>query len=311
MDGSCSSPLASPSVAVPSRPARSARSSPRPATLESAERRDARRGGGPEDKALYSCALRLRLQGVRDHLGGLPALRYRAGLVAARYTRAGEGNRTPISGLGSQRLSHWTTPARRRRGYRLAQGYPWTGCAPASTGPSPIAAALLSGCWPTASPTTGADTTLDAATAKGERVDAADARHAARARRRGHGLARRLQGQGRAGQRVGVLVRALPRRAAADRAGAQDALARAGRDRARDRRQGELRRRVEGGRGVRAARYPNLRDRDGSYVREWGQTGYPENYVIDRQGRVAAVRRFPVTQEWLDETLPPLLEEAA
>jgi cytochrome c biogenesis protein CcmG, thiol:disulfide interchange protein DsbE len=57
--------------------------------------------------------------------------------------------------------------------------------------------------------------------------------------------------------------------------------------------------------------FPNLRDRDGSFVRKWGQTGYPENYVIDRQGRVAAVRRFPVTQKWLDETLPPLLREKA
>ena len=57
--------------------------------------------------------------------------------------------------------------------------------------------------------------------------------------------------------------------------------------------------------------FPNLRDRDGGYVREWGQTGYPESYVIDRDGKVAAVRRFPVTQEWLDETLPPLLDEPA
>jgi len=57
--------------------------------------------------------------------------------------------------------------------------------------------------------------------------------------------------------------------------------------------------------------FPNLRDRDGSYVREWGQTGYPESYVIDRDGNVAAVRRMPVTQEWLDETLPPLLGEPA
>jgi cytochrome c biogenesis protein CcmG, thiol:disulfide interchange protein DsbE len=57
--------------------------------------------------------------------------------------------------------------------------------------------------------------------------------------------------------------------------------------------------------------FPNLRDRDGSWVRKWGQTGYPENYVIDREGRVAAVRRFPVTQKWLDETLPPLLDEQA
>ena len=57
--------------------------------------------------------------------------------------------------------------------------------------------------------------------------------------------------------------------------------------------------------------FPNLRDRDGSFVRQWGQTGYPENYVLDRQGRVAAIRRFPVTQKWLDETLPPLLDESA
>jgi cytochrome c biogenesis protein CcmG, thiol:disulfide interchange protein DsbE len=57
--------------------------------------------------------------------------------------------------------------------------------------------------------------------------------------------------------------------------------------------------------------FPNLRDRDGTYVRKWGQTGYPESYVIDRKGRVAAVRRMPVTQEWLDATLPPLLGESA
>jgi cytochrome c biogenesis protein CcmG, thiol:disulfide interchange protein DsbE len=57
--------------------------------------------------------------------------------------------------------------------------------------------------------------------------------------------------------------------------------------------------------------FHNLRDRDGTFVRKWGQTGYPENFVIDRSGKVAAVRRFPVTQKWLDETLPPLLDEPA
>jgi cytochrome c biogenesis protein CcmG/thiol:disulfide interchange protein DsbE len=57
--------------------------------------------------------------------------------------------------------------------------------------------------------------------------------------------------------------------------------------------------------------YPSLRDPDGSYVRDFGQTGYPETYVLDRRGRVAAVRRFPVTQQWLDRTLPPLLKERA
>ena len=57
--------------------------------------------------------------------------------------------------------------------------------------------------------------------------------------------------------------------------------------------------------------YPNLRDRDGDFVRKWGQTGYPENFVIDRDGRIAAVRRLPITQEWIDETLKPILEEEA
>jgi cytochrome c biogenesis protein CcmG/thiol:disulfide interchange protein DsbE len=57
--------------------------------------------------------------------------------------------------------------------------------------------------------------------------------------------------------------------------------------------------------------YPNLRDRDGDFVRKWGQTGYPENFVIDRDGRIAAVRRFPITQKWVDETLAPILDEEA
>ena len=57
--------------------------------------------------------------------------------------------------------------------------------------------------------------------------------------------------------------------------------------------------------------YPVVRDRDGSFVRKWGQTGYPETYVLDRDGRVAAVRRLPVTKEWLRQTLPPLLDEKA
>jgi cytochrome c biogenesis protein CcmG/thiol:disulfide interchange protein DsbE len=57
--------------------------------------------------------------------------------------------------------------------------------------------------------------------------------------------------------------------------------------------------------------YPNLRDRDGDFVRKWGQTGYPENFVLDRAGRVAAVRRLPITQQWVDETLAPLLDEPA
>jgi cytochrome c biogenesis protein CcmG/thiol:disulfide interchange protein DsbE len=55
--------------------------------------------------------------------------------------------------------------------------------------------------------------------------------------------------------------------------------------------------------------FPSLRDRDGEFTGEYGATGYPETFVIDREGRIAAVRRFPVTQAWLDEHLDPVLSE--
>ena len=43
----------------------------------------------------------------------------------------------------------------------------------------------------------------------------------------------------------------------------------------------------------------------------FGVTGYPETFLIDRKGRVAALRRLPVTQAWLDQHLPKLLAEKA
>jgi cytochrome c biogenesis protein CcmG/thiol:disulfide interchange protein DsbE len=61
----------------------------------------------------------------------------------------------------------------------------------------------------------------------------------------------------------------------------------------------------------RDATFPSLRDRDRSYVRELGVTGYPETFLIDRDGRIAALQRFPVTQGWLDRHLPRLLAEKA
>jgi cytochrome c biogenesis protein CcmG, thiol:disulfide interchange protein DsbE len=57
--------------------------------------------------------------------------------------------------------------------------------------------------------------------------------------------------------------------------------------------------------------FPSLRDRDREYGRSLGVSGYPETFLIDRKGRIAAVRRGPVTQEWLDDHLEPLLKEAA
>ena len=57
--------------------------------------------------------------------------------------------------------------------------------------------------------------------------------------------------------------------------------------------------------------FPNLRDRDAVLARKLGAVGYPETVVLDRQGRIAELARGPVTQEWLDRVLPPLLAENA
>jgi cytochrome c biogenesis protein CcmG/thiol:disulfide interchange protein DsbE len=57
--------------------------------------------------------------------------------------------------------------------------------------------------------------------------------------------------------------------------------------------------------------YPSLRDRDGQFADRYGSRAFPETFVIDRRGRIAAQRRGPVDQAWLDRTLPPLLGEAA
>jgi cytochrome c biogenesis protein CcmG, thiol:disulfide interchange protein DsbE len=57
--------------------------------------------------------------------------------------------------------------------------------------------------------------------------------------------------------------------------------------------------------------FQSLRDVDREYARELGVSGYPETFLIDRQGRIAAMRRGPVDKAWLDDHLAPLLEERA
>jgi cytochrome c biogenesis protein CcmG, thiol:disulfide interchange protein DsbE len=57
--------------------------------------------------------------------------------------------------------------------------------------------------------------------------------------------------------------------------------------------------------------FPSLRDRDREYGRDLEVSGYPETFVIDREGRITAHQRGPVTREWLDAELDPLLEEQA
>lgn len=55
--------------------------------------------------------------------------------------------------------------------------------------------------------------------------------------------------------------------------------------------------------------YPSVRDRDGEFAKDYGARAFPETFVIDRRGRIAALLRGPLDQDWLDETLPPLLRE--
>jgi cytochrome c biogenesis protein CcmG, thiol:disulfide interchange protein DsbE len=49
--------------------------------------------------------------------------------------------------------------------------------------------------------------------------------------------------------------------------------------------------------------YPVLRDVSDNFVRSFGTTGVPETFIIDPQGRIAAVRRYQLTGDWLSRTL--------
>ncbi len=57
--------------------------------------------------------------------------------------------------------------------------------------------------------------------------------------------------------------------------------------------------------------YPMLRDGDGSSLGDWGVVAYPETFVIDRRGRIAASRRGPVDRAFLREEVLPLIEGPA
>ncbi len=55
--------------------------------------------------------------------------------------------------------------------------------------------------------------------------------------------------------------------------------------------------------------YPVIRDVSGNFVRAFGTTGVPETFVINRQGRIVAVRRYQLDATWLQSTLPRILAE--
>jgi cytochrome c biogenesis protein CcmG/thiol:disulfide interchange protein DsbE len=54
-----------------------------------------------------------------------------------------------------------------------------------------------------------------------------------------------------------------------------------------------------------------VRDVSGNFVKGFGATGVPETYVINRQGRVVALRRFQLAGNWLGQTMTRILAQSA
>lgn len=56
--------------------------------------------------------------------------------------------------------------------------------------------------------------------------------------------------------------------------------------------------------------FPQLRDGDGRERRDaWGMTGFPESFLVNPQGKVALIRRGPVTEEYLQIEVLPRVEQ--
>jgi cytochrome c biogenesis protein CcmG/thiol:disulfide interchange protein DsbE len=55
--------------------------------------------------------------------------------------------------------------------------------------------------------------------------------------------------------------------------------------------------------------YPQLRDGDGNVLGKYGVIAYPETFVLDRRGKIAATRRGPVDEKFMREKVQPLIEE--
>jgi cytochrome c biogenesis protein CcmG, thiol:disulfide interchange protein DsbE len=55
--------------------------------------------------------------------------------------------------------------------------------------------------------------------------------------------------------------------------------------------------------------YPMLRDGPGDTRDDFGILGLPETFVIDRRGRIAAIQRGEVDEEFMREKVVPLLKE--
>jgi len=55
--------------------------------------------------------------------------------------------------------------------------------------------------------------------------------------------------------------------------------------------------------------FPVIRDVNGNFAHAFGVSGIPESFVINRAGKVQALRRFQLTDRWVDQTLAKILAE--
>jgi cytochrome c biogenesis protein CcmG/thiol:disulfide interchange protein DsbE len=53
--------------------------------------------------------------------------------------------------------------------------------------------------------------------------------------------------------------------------------------------------------------FPSLRDVDGELGKDYGRTGVPETFIIDRDGRVVAISRGQIDDEFFARNLPKVL----
>ncbi len=57
--------------------------------------------------------------------------------------------------------------------------------------------------------------------------------------------------------------------------------------------------------------YPMLKDSDEEVYPDYGVVQFPETFVIDREGRITAIRRGPVDEEFMREQVLPLTRAGA
>jgi cytochrome c biogenesis protein CcmG/thiol:disulfide interchange protein DsbE len=54
--------------------------------------------------------------------------------------------------------------------------------------------------------------------------------------------------------------------------------------------------------------YPQLREAGGDDRKEaYGMTGFPESFLVDPQGKIALIRRGPVSESYLQQAVVPLI----